>query len=65
MPACKLRLFLARHPQAAGNVDAWVNAQLPDHQIGLSDKGLEQAAQAGQALADYLTAMPARTRSES
>jgi 2,3-bisphosphoglycerate-dependent phosphoglycerate mutase len=56
MSTCKLRLFLVRHAQSASNLDAWVNAQLPDHRIGLSDKGHEQAAQAGNALADYLTA---------
>jgi broad specificity phosphatase PhoE len=45
-----MRLFLVRHGQSLGNVDPTVHARMADHAIPLSDRGVEQAVEAGRFL---------------
>jgi broad specificity phosphatase PhoE len=49
-----VRIFLVRHGESLGNVDPTVHATTADHAIPLSKSGVEQARQAGRALADHL-----------
>jgi 2,3-bisphosphoglycerate-dependent phosphoglycerate mutase len=48
------RIFLIRHAESEGNVDKTVHQRMPDHAIGLSPLGLQQADWAGDWLVDYL-----------
>jgi len=50
------RIFLVRHGESLGNINRDIHRQLPDHAIGLSDKGREQARQAAKKIEDYLAA---------
>jgi broad specificity phosphatase PhoE len=45
-----MKIYLIRHGQSRGNVDKKVHAELPDHAIGLSEEGKEQAKRAGEFL---------------
>lgn len=49
------RIFLVRHGESLSNLDKKVHLNCPDHAIGLSDLGKEQADRAGQALAKSFT----------
>lgn len=48
------RIFLVRHAESEGNVDKTVHARMPDHAIGLSPTGLQQADSVGIVLADWV-----------
>lgn len=45
------RIFLVRHGQSLGNVDATAYGRIPDNKVPLTDEGHAQATSAGQALA--------------
>lgn len=47
-------IYLIRHGQSQGNIDQAIYRETPDHAIGLSDLGVEQARAAGQALRNQL-----------
>lgn len=53
-PSKPLRIFLIRHGESISNVDKKIHLSIPDHAIGLSEKGHVQADNAGAALATYL-----------
>lgn len=46
------RIFLVRHGESVSNLDKKVHFTVPDHAIGLSDLGKDQAYAAGKFLAD-------------
>lgn len=48
-----MRIVLVRHGESFGNVDAAVHADTADHAIPLSDRGREQALEAGRRLNAY------------
>lgn len=48
-----MRILLVRHGESVGNVDPMVHATTADHAVGLSERGFEQARQAGRALDAY------------
>ena len=48
-----MRILLVRHGESLGNVDASVHATTADHAVPLSASGVEQAREAGRALAAY------------
>jgi 2,3-bisphosphoglycerate-dependent phosphoglycerate mutase len=49
-----MRILLVRHGESLGNVDPAVHATTADHAVPLSDRGREQAREAGRRLAAYL-----------
>ncbi|MDB4278113.1 histidine phosphatase family protein [Deltaproteobacteria bacterium] len=49
-----MRIFLVRHGESEGNVDKTAYQTIADHAIQLTDKGREQAREAGAALKNYL-----------
>lgn len=49
-----MRVFLVRHGESQGNVDPSVHARMADHAIPLSERGHEQALEAGRRLAALL-----------
>ncbi|MBN2702762.1 MAG: histidine phosphatase family protein [Pontiellaceae bacterium] len=51
-----MRILLVRHGESLGNVDKTVHARLPDHAIPLSEKGEEQARQAGRFICEHYKA---------
>lgn len=56
------RIFLVRHGESIANADKSVHFTIPDHAIGLSEKGKDQARRAGAELFPYINAFnPART----
>jgi len=59
-----MRIFLIRHGESAANVDHNVNKQLPDHEIPLSDRGMEQAQEAGRFLNKFLKDHPPTNKNE-
>ncbi len=52
------RLFLIRHGESVANVDASIHLTRPDHAIGLSEQGEDQARRAGAFLGEYLGTLP-------
>lgn len=48
-----MRIVLVRHGESFGNVDATVHARMADHAIPLSERGAEQAREAGRRLDAY------------
>jgi 2,3-bisphosphoglycerate-dependent phosphoglycerate mutase len=48
-----MRVVLVRHGESYGNVDPTVHARMADHAIPLSDRGWEQAREAGRQLDAY------------
>jgi 2,3-bisphosphoglycerate-dependent phosphoglycerate mutase len=48
-----MRILLVRHGESLGNVDPLVHATTADHAVPLSDRGREQAHEAGRRLAAY------------
>jgi 2,3-bisphosphoglycerate-dependent phosphoglycerate mutase len=48
-----MEILLVRHGESLGNVDPQVHATTADHAVPLSDRGREQAREAGRRLAAY------------
>jgi 2,3-bisphosphoglycerate-dependent phosphoglycerate mutase len=48
-----VRILLVRHGESLGNVDPRIHATTADHAVPLSDRGVDQAREAGRAIADY------------
>lgn len=48
------RIILIRHGESLGNIDKTIYNSIPDYAIDLSDKGLEQAREAGKALKEIV-----------
>jgi broad specificity phosphatase PhoE len=48
-----MRILLVRHGESLGNVDSTVHASTADHAVPLSDRGHEQAREAGHAIAKH------------
>ena len=53
-----MRILLVRHGESLGNIDKTVHARLPDHAIPLSEKGQEQAREAGRFLSEFYGNLP-------
>lgn len=49
-----MQIFLVRHGESRANVDPTIHEQVADHAIGLSPRGVEQAREAGRAVARLL-----------
>lgn len=49
-----LSIFLVRHGESLGNVDKSVYSKIPDWKIPLTDKGIEQAKEAGVKLSEMI-----------
>ena len=49
-----MRILLVRHGESLGNVDPMIHATTADHAVPLSDRGKEQAREAGARIAKYL-----------
>lgn len=49
-----MRIFLVRHGESVANVDKSVHFTVPDHAIGLSERGVKQAERAGNFLGNYI-----------
>lgn len=54
------RIILVRHGQSIGNADKTVFQHTADHSLHLTDKGMEQAQQAGKELYELLGESPIR-----
>jgi 2,3-bisphosphoglycerate-dependent phosphoglycerate mutase len=50
-----VRILLVRHGESLGNVDPTVHATTADHAVPLSDRGREQAREAGRRIAAFFT----------
>jgi 2,3-bisphosphoglycerate-dependent phosphoglycerate mutase len=48
-----VRILLVRHGESLGNVDPTVHATTPDHAVPLSDRGHQQAREAGERVAAF------------
>jgi broad specificity phosphatase PhoE len=48
-------IYLVRHGESLANVDRAIHATIPDHKIPLSDRGMQQATDAG---AELVTLLP-------
>ena len=48
------RIILVRHGESQGNLDDTIYERVPDHRIGLTDKGIEQARLTGDAIREVL-----------
>src|SRR5262245_60980169 len=57
-----MRILLVRHGESLGNVDPTVHATTADHAVPLSDVGVEQAADAGRAVAAFYAKEPGEDR---
>jgi len=49
-----MRILLVRHGESLGNLDPLIHATTADHAVPLSDRGKEQARQAGALVARHL-----------
>jgi len=49
-----VRILLVRHGESLGNVDPMVHATTADHTVPLSERGHEQAREAGRIVAEHL-----------
>ncbi|GLJ38757.1 hypothetical protein SUGI_0790150 [Cryptomeria japonica] len=49
------RIILVRHGESEGNVDDSKYTHIPDHQIGLTDQGMEQAQECGRRVREILS----------
>ena len=58
----RFRIYLVRHGESQGNVDQKVHAEMADHAIPLSDRGREQAREAGRRIAEHLGEDPGHIR---
>jgi broad specificity phosphatase PhoE len=50
-----MRILLVRHGESLGNVDPSIHASTADHAVPLSDRGREQAREAGRQIAAHYT----------
>ncbi len=48
------RIFIIRHGLSEGNVDKTIYSKKPDYAVNLTDKGVEQALEAGQKIKDII-----------
>ena len=48
-----MRILLVRHGESAGNVDPTIHTTTADHAVPLSDRGADQAREAGRRIAAY------------
>ena len=48
-----MKIFLIRHGESQSNCDTKIHQNLPDHEIALSSRGIEQAEYAGEFLKAY------------
>ena len=48
-----MRILLVRHGESLGNIDPVVHATTADHAVPLSDRGVEQAREAGRQIAAF------------
>ena len=48
-----MRILLVRHGESLGNVDPTIHATTADHAVPLSERGKEQAREAGRVIAGY------------
>ena len=55
-----MRILLVRHGESLGNVDPTVHATTADHAVPLSDRGREQAREAGRRIAAHYASEPKR-----
>lgn len=55
-----MRIFLVRHGESEGNIDENIYKHTADHDIALTDLGLEQARECGKFLNEYLDKNPAQ-----
>ena len=53
------RIILVRHGESEGNIDDTIYERVPDHRIGLTPKGFEQARETGRRVRDLLDGEPA------
>src|ERR1700722_13663671 len=53
MPS-RLNIYLIRHGESEANLDKAVNLRVADHQVALSDKGHQQASEAGTLLPGFI-----------
>lgn len=51
-----MRIFLVRHGESQANVEKTLHKTLPDHEIALSSRGMEQPAAAAEKLSKYIDA---------
>ena len=51
-----MRILLVRHGESLGNVDPSIHATTADHAVPLSDRGQEQAREAGRRITEHLRA---------
>lgn len=49
-----MRILLVRHGESLGNVDPLIHATTADHTVPLSERGHEQAREAGRVVAEHL-----------
>ena len=52
------RIILVRHGESLANIDDTIYESVPDHRIGLTDKGFEQARDVGTLVRDVLDGEP-------
>jgi broad specificity phosphatase PhoE len=48
------RIILVRHGESEGNLDDTIYERVPDHRIGLTPKGFDQARETGEVIRDLL-----------
>ena len=48
-----MKIFLIRHGETTANIGSNYEERVTDHLVSLTDKGIEQANEAGKWLADY------------
>lgn len=49
-----MKIFLVRHGQSESNINKTMNQVFPDHMVGLTELGKEQAVQAGEKIFKYV-----------
>ena len=53
-----MRIFLVRHGESLGNVDETAYARMGDHNVPLTDLGVQQAVLSGQFIRDWYAQRP-------
>jgi len=53
-----MRIFLVRHGESQANVERGVHSVVPDHDIALTNDGMDQALEAGKFLKGYIQKYP-------
>jgi 2,3-bisphosphoglycerate-dependent phosphoglycerate mutase len=56
----KMRIFLVRHGESQANVEKNIHLLVPDHDIALTNEGMDQALESGKVLKSYLEKYPAK-----